>query len=541
MNMGVYIALSPMLLIALGGCLLMIFEAYSRHREGVLDGEQNVSSELGLVSAVCLFAAAIVALGLWMKGPETIAGFDAAAPYLILDRATLFFTVVICLGGGLASLLAGGYLPEHNLDRGEFFPLLIFSTLGCVLLAASGDLLSLFLGLETMSLGVYAMTGFRRTSPRSAEASLKYFLLGSFAAALLLYGGALLYGVTGHTDLVGIGRALAAGEATMPIPLVLFGFALVLVGLAFKVSAVPFHMWAPDAYEGSPTPAMAFMAVAVKSAAFAMTLRVLVQGFGGTKLSSWATGWPPAMATLAVLTMTVANLIAGRQASVKRMLAYSSIAHAGYVLLGMVAIVRVGKEAEASVLFYLLGYTVSTVGALGALIMMGRRGAESVSYEDLAGIGRRNPAPALAMSFFLLSLAGIPPSAGFFAKLYVFRAAIGAGYYALAIIGLVNSVIGAYYYLRVLVYMYMREPEPGAPIAIPMRSGMVAAALVLSAVLVLLLGILPGSSLELALSATMGGLPTNTADCVAPPHDAGATPPPAGRRYRFTFDASARI
>jgi NADH-quinone oxidoreductase subunit N len=211
------------------------------------------------------------------------------------------------------------------------------------------------------------------------------------------------------------------------------------------------------------------------------------------------------LAFLALLTMTVANLIAGRQESVKRMLAYSSVAHAGYVLVGVVSMNRLGAEAQASVLLYLLAYTVSTAGALGALVLIGSRGAEAVSYEDLAGIGRRHPAAALAMSFFLLSLAGVPPSAGFFAKLYVFRGAIAAEHYTLAVLGLLNSVLGAYYYLRVLVYMYMREPAPGAPIATPMRSGLVTAALVISAVFVLILGLMPGSGLSMALQAVARG------------------------------------
>ncbi|MCU0655460.1 MAG: NADH-quinone oxidoreductase subunit N [Polyangiaceae bacterium] len=500
--MGVYIALSPLLILVLGGCGLMLAEAFGRFSED--GGDEGPSSELSLGSAVCLLAAALMAMGLWIKGPETIEGFQKVAPYLILDRFTLFFTMVTCLGGALASLLAGGYLPEHKLDRGEFYSLLMFSTIGCVVLAASGDLLSLFLGLETMSLGVYALTGFRRGSTRSTEAALKYFLLGSFAAALLLYGGALLYGATGHTDLVGIGKALAADQG-LPWPMVIFGFAMILVGLAFKVSAVPFHMWAPDAYEGAPTPAMTFMAVAVKSAAFAMMLRLLVHSFSSPGFTSWGSGWPPVLAFLAVLSMTVANLVAGRQESVKRMLAYSSVAHAGYVLVGVVSMTRLGDEAQASVLLYLLAYTVSTAGALGSLILIGSRGAEAVSYEDLAGIGRRHPAAALAMSFFLLSLAGVPPSAGFFAKMYVFRGAIGAGYYWLAIIGLLNSVLGAYYYLRVMVYMYMREPAPGAPVAVPMRSGLVTAALVLSALFVIVLGVLPGSGLSMALQAVARG------------------------------------
>jgi NADH-quinone oxidoreductase subunit N len=290
--------------------------------------------------------------------------------------------------------------------------------------------------------------------------------------------------------------------------MVVVGLMLVLVGLAFKVSAVPFHMWTPDAYEGAPTPATTFMAVAVKSAAFATMLRVLLLAFGDADSASWGAGWPPVLAIVAILTMTVANLIAGRQESVKRMLAYSSIAHAGYVLIGVVATIRQSNhEAEASVLFYLLAYTVSTAGAFGALILCGRRGAEAVSYEDLAGIGRRHPGVALPFSLFLLSLAGVPPTAGFFGKFYIFRAVIagGGGFYWLAIFGLLNSVIGAYYYLRVIVYMYMREPAPGAPIAIPMRSATVAFALLACALLVLALGIFPGSSLDLALHAPARG------------------------------------
>jgi NADH-quinone oxidoreductase subunit N len=355
-----------------------------------------------------------------------------------------------------------------------------------------------FLGLETMSIGAYAMTAFRRTSPRSAEGGLKYFLLGSFAAAILLYGFALLYGATGHTDLAGIGAAVRAG--TRPT-MVVIALILVLVGLVFKVSAVPFHMWTPDAYEGAPTPATTYMAAVVKAGAFAMLMRVLLTCFGDPASMSWSAGWPPALAWIAVLTMTVANLVAGQQESVKRMLAYSSIAHAGYLLVGVVATMRSMPQASASVLFYLLTYSLSTVGAFGALILCGRRGAEAVSYEDLAGIGRRHPAAALTFSLFLVSLAGIPPTAGFFGKWFVFRAAIDSGFYLLTVVAFVNSVIGAYYYLRVLVFMYMREPAAGAPFATPMRSGYVAAALLLSAILVLILGIVPTQSLDIAIKA----------------------------------------
>jgi NADH-quinone oxidoreductase subunit N len=320
----------------------------------------------------------------------------------------------------------------------------------------------------------------------------------------MLFGFALLYGATGHTDLAGIGEAvhgIGSAGSTVSAPTVLIALVLNIVGLAFKVSAVPFHSWTPDAYEGAPTPATSYMAVAVKSAAFAVLLRVLLTGFGDERLMSWGTGWPPVMATLAVLSMTVANVVAGRQESVKRMLAYSSIAHAGYVLIGVAATLRSSAQAQASVLFYLLVYTVSTAGAFGALVACGSRGKEAVSYEDLAGVGRRHPGSALAFSLFLVSLAGIPPTAGFFGKLYVFQAAMDAQLYWVAVIGLLNSVIGAYYYIRVMVFMYMREPAPGAAVAVPMSSGLVASALLIAAVLVIAFGVSPGAMLTMAESA----------------------------------------
>jgi NADH-quinone oxidoreductase subunit N len=455
-------------------------------------------------ATLVLLAGAAFAASVWMYGVGDIDGLEKLSPWLTIDRFSLFFDVLLCVGGALAALLAGGYLPEHHMNRGEFYALLLFSTLGAMMLASAGDLVTIFIGLETMSIGVYALTAFRRTSTRSAEGALKYFLLGSFAAALLLYGFALLYGATGHTDLVGIGASLKTGAVRDPM--VIVALALVLAGLVFKVSAVPFHMWTPDAYEGAPTPATTYMAVAVKSGAFAMMLRILLTVFADPQSSSWASGWPPVLACVSVLTMTVANLVAGRQDSVKRMLAYSSIAHAGYLLVGVVASMRTQPEAEASVLFYLLTYTVSTAGAFGALILCGRRGAEAVSYEDLSGVGRRHPGAALPFALFLLSLAGIPPTAGFFGKWFIFHAAINGGFYWLAALALINSVVGAYYYLRVLVYMYMREPAAGAPICVPMRSGYVTAALLLSAILVIALGMLPARSLDLAIAAsTLGG------------------------------------
>jgi len=484
-------ALSPFLVVSIGALLLMLSESFAKNRGG-----------MALGTTIVFLAAGASALGVWMRGLEDV-DVSMVMPWIVLDKFTLFFCVVLCLGGALSALLAGGYLPEHNLDRGEFYSLLLLSTFGAMVLAAAGDLLTIFVGLETMSLGVYALTAFRRASPRSAEGAIKYFLLGSFAAALLLYGFALLYGATGTTQLAQIGSALRGG---MTSPMVVLALVLILAGLAFKVSAVPFHMWTPDAYEGAPTPATTYMAVVVKAAAFAMMLRVLGIAFSDAGSTSWASGWPPVLAWLAVITMTVGNLIAGRQESVKRMLAYSSIAHAGYLLVGVVSMVRTGAAGQGSVLFYLLTYTLSTAGAFGALILCGRRGAEAVSYEDIAGIGRRHPAAALPFTLFLLSLAGIPPTAGFFGKWFLLKSAMSGGYTWLTIVVVMNSVLAAYYYLRVMVFMYMREPAAGAPIATPMRSGYVNAALILSAILVVAIGVMPGSSLDFALAAAKGAV-----------------------------------
>ncbi len=501
-TMSLWFALSPLIVLTVGVLGLMMADAFSTQK-----------TDLALGACVTFLSCSILSVSVWMMGgvpPEVAA---KVAPWIILDKFTLFFATTIGLGGAISSLLAGGYMVEHEIDRGEFYALMLLSAIGAVLLAAAGEILALFIGLETMSLGVYCMTAFRRTSPRSQEGALKYFLLGSFAAALMLYGGALLYGATGTTTLAGIGEALKSGvfgaqSDPSRLATVVIAMALVLVGLAFKVSAVPFHMWTPDAYQGAPTPATAFMSVVVKGAALATLMRVMLVAFGDKASASWASGWPPVVAGLAIVTMLVANLTAIRQENVKRMLAYSSIAHAGYLLVGLVAAwgqgnIEVAHEGRAALLFYILQYTVTQAGAFGALILCGSRGREAVSYEDLAGLGRRHPAAALPLALFCVSLAGIPPTAGFFGKLYIFRAAIEGGFTWLAVLGLLNSALAAYYYLRVLVYLYMREPAPGAPQAIPMKSGYVTAALVLSAALLLYFGIFPTRSLEMAISAAL--------------------------------------
>ncbi len=486
------LALMPMLVIGFGALALMMTEVVTDAKTG-----------LSIGTAVVLLAAGAFAGAGWIAGPENLGDASVFAPWLVFDKFTLFFEMLLALGGALAALLAGGYLREHGIERGEFYALISFSTLGAMMLVAANDVLMLFVGLETMSIGAYALAGFRRSSPKSVEGALKYFLLGSFAAALMLFGFALLYGATGHTDLPGLRDTISAkGFHSTGVVVAL---ALILAGLVFKVSAVPFHMWTPDAYEGAPTPATAFMAASVKAGGFGVLLRVLLTVFGDERSASWATGWPPVLAVLAVLTMTVANLVAGRQESVKRMLAYSSVAHAGYLLVGVVATIRAPEQAQSAVLFYLATYTVSTIGAFGALILCGSRGAEVVSYEDLAGLGRRHPAVALPLAFFALSLAGMPPMAGFFGKWFVFKAAMDAGLHGLTIIAFINSVIGAYYYLKVLVFLYMREPAAHAPVAKPMWSGEVVTAIAVSALCVLLLGLAPGGVLDMALAVGAHG------------------------------------
>jgi NADH-quinone oxidoreductase subunit N len=514
--------LLPIVLLTVGGFTMMMVDAFQKEEGG-----------LAVPTAMLHFAAAAAALALWpyAGNPADLARAQLAFNgWLAFDRTTLFLDVVIALGGGFGSLLAGAYLTEHKLERGEFYTLITFSSVGCMTLAGATDLVMVFIGLETMSLGVYALTGFRRTSPRSQEGALKYFLLGSFAAALLLYGSALLYGITGHTNLAAIRDALSrplempsiaampdaalfvARQQTVRDQVSILGMVLIVAGLAFKVGSVPFHMWTPDAYEGAPTPATAYMAVTVKAAAFGAMLRVLIGLFGDPAgAASLAGGWPGLLGWLAVLSMVVGNLIALRQLSIKRMLAYSSIAHGGYILAAFVvtpradsvagAVGSIGQAAAAAVLFYLLAYTVSNVGAFGALILAGRRGKEVVSYEDVAGLGKRHPAAALALSFFMLSLAGMPPTAGFFAKYNVVRSCVEAGYTWLALAVVINSAMGLFYYLRVMVEMYMKDPAPGAARAEPMVAPGLVLTLVAAASLVIAFGVLPNTFYGFALEA----------------------------------------
>ncbi len=485
--MSAPVLLSPLFIVVAGGLAIMLLDAFSKKR-----------TDLASVTAMTLFVAGIVAAVALVSDAPIGPIPEQVSRFLALDKLGLFADVVICGGAGLSALLAGGYLREHAIERGEFYILLVFSAFGAMILAKSSDLLSLFVGLETMSLGVYSLVGFRRTSARATEGALKYFLLGSFASAILLFGSALLYGATGQTGFAEMGEVIAAGEGVQI--LVLVGMVLLLIGLLFKVSVVPFHMWTPDAYEGAITPATSFMSVAVKTAAVVILVRALLGVFAG-ELADPVSGWPSALAWLAGLTMVFGNVAAVMQSSVKRMLAYSSITHAGYIMVGLAASATVGSDAVSAVLFYLLAYTVSNVLAFGSLILMGSFGKEAVSYEDLAGVGRRHPLAAVPMILAMLTLMGFPPTAGFFAKYYVFSAAVQADMIPLAVVGVLASVAGASYYLKVLVYMFMKDPQEGAVEAVPMRSGYVAFALVLAGYFVLKIGITPSAYLDLAVSA----------------------------------------
>jgi NADH-quinone oxidoreductase subunit N len=408
------------------------------------------------------------------------------------DGFTVFFTLLFCAVAAVAVLQSWDYVRRTRINHGEFYALMLAATLGMILMAASNDLITIFLGLELMSLALYILVGFRRGRLDSSEAALKYFLLGAFASGFLLYGIALLYGATGTTNL---GRmAIFLGDSPMlGNPLLLAGGLLVLAGFAFKVAAVPFHMWTPDAYEGAPTTVTGFMSAGAKAAGFAALLRLVL-----VALPQLQADWRPLMTWIAILTMSVGNVTALLQNNVKRMLAYSSIAHAGYLLI---AVIAGGQAGGAAAMVYLAIYSLMNLGAFGVLAMLGREQEERVMISDLAGLGQRHPALALAMTVFMLSLGGIPPTAGFMGKVYVFGVAVDAGLVPLVIVGVLNSVVSIYYYLRVTVVMYMREPQ-GEPVEVAWTAPAALATLVTLG-LTLWWGIQAGGLLEQARQSIM--------------------------------------
>ncbi len=380
----------------------------------------------------------------WLLGQPVTTFQDMA----IADRFALGLDFVILTAAFLAVLLSVTYIPQVNKQVGEYYALILLISSAMMVMGAAMDLVVVFMALEIFSLGLYILSGLRRDDIRSNEAAMKYFLLGAFASAFFVYGAALIYGATGSTQFNAISAALAGG--TVELNLLYPGIALIVVGFGFKVSLVPFHMWTPDVYQGAPTPVTAFMSAATKAAAFAAFYRTFL-----IALPSEQAVWGWALAVLAVLTMTLGNLAALRQSSLKRMLAYSSIAHAGYMVVGLVPGTQPAADAA---LFYLITYTFMNIGAFAIVILLEKQGEMDAVSDRLRGLSRRKPGLALIMSIFMFSLAGVPPFAGFFAKFFIFSSTVAGGWTWLAAIAMLNSAIGAYYYLRIVVNMYFAEP-----------------------------------------------------------------------------------
>ena len=413
------------------------------------------------------------------------------ADMVAVDGVALFSRVTICLAGLLTIPLGYSYANARRMHRGEYYPMMLFAATGMTLLASAADLIMVFISIEILSLSLYILTAFARRDLNAQEAAFKYFLLGAFSSALLLYGIALTYGVAGTTNIARAGVAFTALDA--PQTMVLAAMGLLIVGFGFKTAIVPFHMWTPDVYQGAPTPITGFMAAATKAAAFAAFVRVFIGAFGALQWS-----WVPVLWVLAVITMLGGAILAVVQRDLKRMLGYSAIAHAGYVLLGLTAVSRNGISG---LLLYLLIYAVMSVGSFGVLSLLERRRRKAMSLDDLRGIGRRYPVPAGMFGLFLLSLAGIPGTAGFIAKLAVFRAAIEAGQTTLVVVAVVSSVIAAFFYIRVIVTMFMEdEPADASDEPLETTTGMTAG-LAASAAVVIVLGILPGLLIDVARQA----------------------------------------
>jgi NADH-quinone oxidoreductase subunit N len=433
--------LSPAIVLSLGALLLILIDAFSKG-----------SWPREFLTCIILLAGVV---SLQVFAPAFENGVTAFGGLMYADKFSWFFTLLIIVGALLALLLGVHSLKQEGVESPtEYYVLLLLSTVGAIIFSTSAELITLFLGLETMSMALYCLCGSAVGLRRSAESALKYFLLGSFSSAFMLYGIALIYGLTGSTMIEQIAIEILKIEHTTTLH---FAMALLLIGFIFKLGAVPFHFWAPDVYEGAPTPVTAYMACVIKASAVAATLRVLWTGFGELVLF-----WSGAVSFLAGLTMVVGNIIALRQRSIKRMLAYSSIAHAGYILVGFLA---PGAQygGGPAILYYIVAYTIMTMGAFGVVLAVTSKTASSPHSDDITkfyGLGYREPFLGFAMSIFMLSLAGIPPGmAGLLGKFYIFSAAVKADYVNLAIVGVLSSAISSYYYLRILVAMYFLEDE----------------------------------------------------------------------------------
>ncbi len=464
----------PVAVLAGWGTLLMLIDML------VPAGRKSIVGWLSLLG----YLGAALGMIPWPNGGHLV-GFGGM---VVADGFTIFLNLVFVISAGLATLLALNYLPRMGLERGEFYFLMLFTVSGMLLMAQANDLIVVFLALELLSIPLYILSGFARPRTTSEESAMKYFLLGAFASGFLVYGIALTYGATGSTSLPAV---LAAARSGPISGLLIGGAALILVGLGFKVAAVPFHMWTPDVYEGAPSVVTAFMSVGAKAGGFAALLRVFLAAF-----PDLSPQWVGAAAIIAAVTMTLGNFAAIAQSNIKRMLAYSSIAHAGYILMALVAAGADPRLAEFSVgsaLFYLLAYAVTNLGTWAVVMAVERREGDGLALDDYAGLGARRPGLALAMVVFMLSLTGLPPTVGFVAKFYVFRATLDAGFVWLAIVGVLTSLVSAYYYLRVVVIMYMREGE-GRALAAPLTSLTIG----LTALATFILGLAPNPVIDLA-------------------------------------------
>ena len=483
-------ALLPEIILCAWAMVVLVTGVSGRFKKGE-EGEEpsfGATADLGWLALAGVLLAA-VANG-WLYGFVEVGG-DAM---IAVDGFRLFANWLFLLAAGLSILISFAYVYRQRLQAGEFYGLILLATAGMMFMAGARDLIVIFLGLEVMSIAVYALTAFNRRDRKSAEAGLKYFLLGAFATGFFLYGIALVYGATGSTNVAAVGVAAANGSAA-PV-LLLIGIVFLIIGFGFKVSAVPFHMWTPDVYEGAPAPVTAFMSAAVKSAAFVAFLRVFMVGFDAAY-----DAWYPILWWLAALTMVAANLMALVQSNVKRMLAYSSIAHAGYLL---VAITAANETAAAGLLFYLLVYTVMNIGAFAIVIGVAHQAEERLQVEEYAGFGWSQPLLGVLLTIFLLSLAGFPGTGGFMGKIYLLQGAADAQLWYLSVILVLTTIASYWYYLRVAWFMWMKDELTERQHALVVTPLPMRIALVASVALVLYLGFFPGAALELARASVEG-------------------------------------
>ena len=471
--------IAPEIIITAFGFLVLLLDVF------LPKGERK--GYLGVISLIGILFAGLYT---FPQMGSARSGFEGM---FVSDGYALFFKIIFLIIAFLTVLISIGYIHREMIEFGEYYALILFATLGMMLMAAGSHLITIFLGLETMSISIYILAGMMREDKRSVEAALKYFLLGAFATGFLLYGIALIYGATGSLYLKDI-AAYIASKNLLRSPMLLMSLVFLTIGFGFKIAAVPFHMWTPDVYEGAPTSITAFMATGVKAAAFSALVRVFFSA-----LPAFRPDWTSIMWVICVATMTVGNIVAISQTNIKRMLAYSSIAHAGYILVAFVA----GNDLGTSgILFYLMAYAFMNIGAFTVVILLGKKGEENTLINDYAGIGFKYPLLAASMTIFLLSMAGIPPLGGFMAKFYVFSAAVKEKFYWLAILGVLNSAVSVYYYLRVTVLMYFRESE--REITGLQFSPAFVFALILAVIGTLYMGIFPADVLSLAQRSIAG-------------------------------------